>query len=600
MLTKIAWYSTRGKIKDYLILFSGLIVSSSIFYMFQELIENKILMGSTGYAQTFTIIFQLGTVLLGMITFLYLLYANSFFMDMKRRDYGLLMMLGASNYKILFLNLLETLGIYLITTGSGIALGTLLSKIVGFFLEKSLKGEFAFTEILNLKASFITMIFFLFCFAITAISNGSTLWKDQLVYLVKKQDLPDVNKDKFSILLLQFWGGLGCLSLGYYSMFNILNWKIKAIIIAIPTIFLGSYFIIYSMVNLTLTLLHKNKIYLKKMNSILISQLKFRIKSYVQILTVISILFALSLGAITVGMGFKNEGFRIADRALYYDLILNNEKKDELNKIEKTNIENLSEYEYKVNDNDNNVLINMADFEKNPFFINGVISSDGKVISKSFDEKSIENNKETQNSFKKLFSKELIHKDFTFVSKNDFNNSNLEAHSLILVKTNNFKKNYKILESIVREVGEKESSSSIMLSNQKVNRYKGYERGLVAFEYMGFFLGISFLIMLTSCLMFKIVTGYKVDQERYIILNKLGATKNEIGTVIRRELFIIFMIPACLGVLHTLFGLQLFKMLLTNPYDSIIIPIIIFLLIYLIYYYITFKMYLKMVSIKIK
>jgi putative ABC transport system permease protein len=79
-------------------------------------------------------------------------------------------------------------------------------------------------------------------------------------------------------------------------------------------------------------------------------------------------------------------------------------------------------------------------------------------------------------------------------------------------------------------------------------------------------------------------------------LSRIGATQQGIISVIQRELLVIFGIPAFLGTLHVLFGLQLFKMLLTNPYEAILMPIGLFLLIYFAYFYLTFKMYAKMVG----
>ncbi len=46
------------------------------------------------------IIFRIGSVLLGIITFVYILYANSFLMTMRQKDYAMFMMLGAKGRKI--------------------------------------------------------------------------------------------------------------------------------------------------------------------------------------------------------------------------------------------------------------------------------------------------------------------------------------------------------------------------------------------------------------------------------------------------------------------------------------------------------------------
>lgn len=44
--------------------------------------------------------------------------------------------------------------------------------------------------------------------------------------------------------------------------------------------------------------------------------------------------------------------------------------------------------------------------------------------------------------------------------------------------------------------------------------------------FMGFFLGIAFLAMMASCLMFKILSGASKDITRYQMLRKIGVRQN--------------------------------------------------------------------------
>ena len=108
---------------------------------------------------------------------------------------------------------------------------------------------------------------------------------------------------------------------------------------------------------------------------------------------------------------------------------------------------------------------------------------------------------------------------------------------------------------------------------------------------MGFFLGIAFLTMLASCLMFKILSGAKSDIQRYSMLEKIGTRRNLLKQSIRKEIGILFLVPGLLGVTHVLFGLQLFKTLLSEPYNNIWLPFLIFFVLYFIYYLLTIWIY---------
>jgi putative ABC transport system permease protein len=110
-------------------------------------------------------------------------------------------------------------------------------------------------------------------------------------------------------------------------------------------------------------------------------------------------------------------------------------------------------------------------------------------------------------------------------------------------------------------------------------------------EFIGYFLGIAFLAMLASCLMFKILSGTRQDTVRYNLLNKVGTRRSLMKKSINNEIFVLFALPGILGVIDVLFGLQMFKPLLHDPYYHIQYPIIIFVVVYLIYYLLTTWIY---------
>lgn len=58
---------------------------------------------------------------------------------------------------------------------------------------------------------------------------------------------------------------------------------------------------------------------------------------------------------------------------------------------------------------------------------------------------------------------------------------------------------------------------------QRADAYDTFNGIFSGFEFMGFFLGIAFLTMLASCLMFKILSGANSDIMRYTMLRKIGA-----------------------------------------------------------------------------
>ena len=116
----------------------------------------------------------------------------------------------------------------------------------------------------------------------------------------------------------------------------------------------------------------------------------------------------------------------------------------------------------------------------------------------------------------------------------------------------------------------------------------GFSSGTV---FMGFFLGIAFLAMMASCLMFKILSGASSDITRYQMLRKIGVRRELLTKSIYKELFLVFLFPAIVGIVHVLVGMNIFSDFVVDPYFRIWLPIAIFVVIYAIYYFITVQLY---------
>lgn len=122
MLFKIARQTVKHKWRDLLVLFIGLIIATAIFFMFSTVATNEAFLKNNTSIRNITIIFNVGQFLLGLITFIYLNFANRFLVQLRQREYGLLMMFGANKFAVSRLLFLETTLIGLVSLGFGIIL----------------------------------------------------------------------------------------------------------------------------------------------------------------------------------------------------------------------------------------------------------------------------------------------------------------------------------------------------------------------------------------------------------------------------------------------------------------------------------------------
>ena len=592
MIWKLSLTGIKSRLKDYTVLFSGLVVASTIFYMFLSLAINPGFMSKDVNApgQYLSFIFGFGIVLLAIITFVYLVYANSFLLSMRQHDYGMFMMLGAKSSKLGLLIFCETLLTGILAAILGIIVGLGLTALVSKLLISSLDLHITHFQIILPNAILWTLIFFVVVFFLAALRNVHKLVRSKVIDLLHESQKPIKISRKNGLRVVEAILGLLLLAAGYYIMGMPANAIFFIIPAALVTIVAGSYFTFDSFFTLIINLLLKKKGFAYRgIRVFTLGQLKFRIRDYTRILSVISLLFALALGAITVGLNFnslKNQAV-VSD---YYDAqIVQNTPAVQKN-VDKLDIKSKATYHYVETKKE--LFFNKADFDKKPFkYIK--FSQHGNdfptytpTVAKTKDLVTPGNSANTRLSMMLLNGTKKIE----LVSPAKFNTIQGQKKFITLIRVKDFVKDYPTLTKI-EKLQMTSPMISRVLSNTKPFTYQvvlGFASG---FEFMGFFLGIAFLTMLASTLMFKVLSGAASDKVRYEMLYKIGTREKMLRKSIRNEIGVLFALPGALGIIDVLFGLRLFKALLPKPYMGIWLPFLIFIVLYFIYYIVTVKLY---------
>lgn len=164
MLSKLAISGIKSKLKDYIVLLAGLVMSISIFYMFQTLAWNKDFTSENSMINSIQLVFNVGSVLLAAVTFFYILYTNSFLLSLRQKEFGMYMLLGAKKKQIQKIMFVETVLIGFVSLVIGIALGVVLAEIVGKLLMRTLNFESTTYSSFFFPAIAITLVFFVVYF----------------------------------------------------------------------------------------------------------------------------------------------------------------------------------------------------------------------------------------------------------------------------------------------------------------------------------------------------------------------------------------------------------------------------------------------------
>ncbi|QWH12059.1 ABC transporter permease [Bacillus mycoides] len=622
MLFKLSRHSMKKMLKDYMVLLIGLVISISIFYMFQTMAMNSEFTKDNSLISSIRLVFWVGAILLSFITVFYIIYANSFLLTLRRKELGMYMMLGAKKKKVAQLLFIETFGMGIVSIIIGILVGIILASVAGNLLmngmEISAKGNYASVYT---PAILVTSIFFLILFFITGVMNSFRLLRKTELELIREDETQDeVKKSKTRTVIMTVLGVL-LVSTGYYFMVNIKMFAELGFIIATIVTTLGTYFIFSSLLPLFVMKIKGNK---KRnetgLNSFTYAQLRFRVTSLSRVLGTVAMLIALGAGAMTAGMAFQKNVGIMTDFSRVYDVVIHDPNEQDKAALKEMEIVEESKYKYKVDG-------------EAAYYLRNDLTEKPPLISDHFDTKTLKEPARkrvaeplTEPVYSALEAPEVVNKlprmpkdweDAVVreiqITHNQFNGKPVRIadeeyykgiqgteHTVTLAKVDDMKKYKPLLIEIdkrQKEVIEKTTGTKVDLYT-KMTIYQFMNSFMSGTMFMGFFLGIAFLAMMASSLMFKILTGASRDVRRYEMLRKIGVRRSMLTKSIYKEISYLFIFPAIIGISHVLVGLNLFSFILVDPFVKVWMPIGIFIVIYFIYYWITVQLYKGMVMPK--
>ncbi|WP_419878140.1 FtsX-like permease family protein [Brevibacillus centrosporus] len=608
MLLKLSLSSMRKMLKDYLVLLIGLVISISVFYMFQTLALNSEFTKENSIISSIQLVFNVGAFLLAFITIFYIFYANSFLLSLRRKELGMYRVLGAKRGKISQILFLETLamGILSLIVGSlaGIGLAGGIGSLLMDQLDISAEGYQPFyTPALLMTGGFFTVLFL-----ITSTVNAVRLARATELDLIRSEQQHDRVKTIGVGTVLAAVFGLALVAVGYYALIHMKELLALGLLVGAVATTVGTYLLFIALLPAFMKLLKQNqKLNDQKLNAFTLAQLHFRVNNLTKVLATVAMLIALGVGAMAGGLAFQNNVALIANVARVYDVTLQDPALEDTEALKTMAVEEQLTYRYKIDDNaisyvKEDLLAHpplissnsMTEYRRDsqpirvsaqlPAGISSTSGKDSEPIPEQW-EQAIRN--EFISSYSMLGDRQI-----QIVDQSTFAAMKGNEHTLLLAKVDDFLKYKPQLKAMQqRQIGLLSSSEE---DGTLMTKY-GMHESLYAFTsgtmFMGFFLGIAFLAMMASCLMFKILSGATRDRGRYQMLRKIGVRKSWLVGSIYKELFLVFIFPALMGLLHVWVGMKMFSVILLEPYVQLWIPTLIFALIYAVYYGITVQLY---------
>lgn len=312
MYFKLALRNVKKSFKDYLVYFLTLTFSVCLFYAFNSFQEQQAVLEMTTMQSDMMdnaaiIMLMLSWVVAVVLAFL-IIYANNFLIKRRKKEFGLMMIMGMSKGKISKILCYETMLIGIVSLISGLFVGFLLSQgltvvTAQLFVIPLTKFRFIF----SVSSMLITIVSFAFIFIIVMLFNTLVLGKYKCIDLLNADRENEKIKVKSTTLTIILFIIACILLIGDYMFVMKAGMMMFAFL---PEVViagcLGTLFFFMSLSGFMLRFIQTSKhIYYRKLNMFVLRQVNSSINSNVFSMSVICILLLLGIGAFSTGLSIN-------------------------------------------------------------------------------------------------------------------------------------------------------------------------------------------------------------------------------------------------------------------------------------------------------
>lgn len=620
-LFKLSLMNIRQSIKNYGVYIFSMVFSIAVFYNFTTLIFSKQFLE----IKDLSVVSMAGGMCAFVLIFFFIFfisYSSKFFIEQRKKEFGIYTFMGVENKQIALMFSLEALIIGLISMIIGMGIGILLNKI---FLMILVKLSYV-NKVINFEINFISVIQTLLIFLIILIGvfikEYISLIKTDISKLINAKKIYQLENNKLNntkgvigfIIII-----LGYLLILKYKEANV-AFPIAIMATVIMTI-IGTHFLFRGFFSIFIRNIIKNKKRLySKTNIVSYNNIIFRIKDNNKTLAQAAILIACSLTCIMVAFcmsscfssGFENE--------YPYSIYYTSENKDDDKSLDMAvNLGN-EDVKYKT-------TVDLIPYKSNlSMYINDVylakysdvenLLKHGKVKH----EKAIEKNKpkkgeaillvdtRVMNAFKINDNLKISNESIKINKNIPSNIMGQSTNGTLVLNDNDYEKlktklnkkevyfkaitlnNFENTNSIAQYM--RENSKSEIYSADQFDKSAYYAINGVYF--VGCFLALVFTVSLGSIMYFKCIQDASIDKERFNTLRKIGVSQEYINKAVFKQLGIFFILPVIVGSIHGIVaGYAVNSMFNSDHLELIGVSLIIFSFIYLIFYIISTKKYIS-------
>ena len=336
---KLSFRNIKKSFKDYAIYFFTLILGVAIFYVFNSIESQTVLLDVT--ESTYEVIGMMTTMLSAASVFVafilgfLIIYASRFLIKRRNKEFGIYMLLGMSKRKISMILFFETILIGIISLAVGLGLGILLSQLMSMLVANMFEADMTkYQFIFSQDACIKTLIYFGIMYVIVMLFNAINVGKCKLIDLIQTSKKSETIKLK-NLLLCTVVFILSVVALGYayYMVTGGINETVKTPEDILKPIVIGAistFFIFWSLSGLILKIVMGMKnLYVKGLNAFTFRQVSSKINTTVFSMTIISLMLFVTICVLSSSLSLKNSMTANLDELAPADIQLTISVKDD-------------------------------------------------------------------------------------------------------------------------------------------------------------------------------------------------------------------------------------------------------------------------------
>ncbi len=642
MFAKLAFKNIKRSIKDYAIYFFTLVLGVAIFYVFNALGSQTIMLDVSDRIRDMLDLMNviLGTVsvFVSFILGALIIYASRFLIKRRSKEFGIYLTLGMSKRKISLILLLETFFIGILSLGVGLLLGIAASQLTSVLVANMFDANLTnFHFVFSASAFIKTLIYFGIIYLIVMIFNTIIISRQKLINLLSNSRRNEKVKLK-NLWLCTFVFIVAAVMLGiaYYQVTAGLESLIEnsdgpeVLLVPIVMGVTATFLLFWSLSGILLRIFMSfKKVYYNKLNSFVLRQFSSKINTTVASMSLICLMLFVTICVLGSALSINHTLHQAIEENLPVDVQVSSIGDSAIG------IENIYERE---SIDINQYLDDVVTYKKYVFSNFAVVDGTNQAVNNTSDDQGLVEEFSSAEEFvhvsdynrvakifhlpeielssseyaivanypqvvalrnKALASGKKIQIDKTVLTPKydkcidgtiQLEMSNLNVGVIIVPDNINFDDsgdsnqrsyqreyllaNYKnseniaeadtALESIDRRFftengGDPDGPDARIYyydveTKQEIIDNNVGTSALVTF--VGLYLGVIFLISSAAVLALKELSESSDNRDKFTILRKTGASNNMLNRALFWQIFIFFLFPLVIAILHSVFGLM--------------------------------------------